>query len=139
MGLDETGDQKTQYGCLPHKRLITCSDSWDLLFRRYQDAGEKRRCVTATTSAVWTPGGNHPCGGSWAMPGVLRGGTSSMTPLKGVDSQVYALAQADSGWRCRASAGGSSVQANQLNGGRITNGAVIERELPSQFGALGYP
>ncbi|XNM83798.1 hypothetical protein ACLK1V_05890 [Escherichia coli] len=23
---------------------------------------------------------------------------------------------------------------NQLNGGRITNGAVIERELPSQFG-----
>lgn len=33
-----------------------------------------------------------------------------------------------------ASAGGSSVQVNQLNGGRITNGAVIERELPSQFG-----
>ncbi|WP_204270587.1 flagellar basal body P-ring protein FlgI, partial [Enterobacter hormaechei] len=50
-------------------------------------------------------------------------------------SQVYALAQGNilvGG--AGASAGGSSVQVNQLNGGRITNGAVIERELPSQFG-----
>lgn len=65
----------------------------------------------------------------------LRGGTLLMTPLKGVDSQVYALAQGNilvGG--AGTSAGGSSVQVNQLNGGRITNGAVIERELPSQFG-----
>ena len=61
----------------------------------------------------------------------LRGGTLLMTPLKGVDSQVYALAQGNilvGG--AGASAGGSSVQVNQLNGGRITNGAIIERELP---------
>ncbi|AZK50533.1 flagellar basal body P-ring protein FlgI [Salmonella enterica subsp. enterica serovar Derby] len=66
----------------------------------------------------------------------LRGGTLLMTPLKGVDSQVYALAQGNilvGG--AGASAGGSSVQVNQLNGGRITNGAIIERELPTQFGA----
>ena len=65
----------------------------------------------------------------------LRGGTLLMTPLKGVDSQVYALAQGNilvGG--AGASAGGSSVAVNQLNGGRITGGAVIERELPSQFG-----
>lgn len=65
----------------------------------------------------------------------LRGGTLLMTPLKGVDSQVYALAQGNilvGG--AGASAGGSSVQVNQLNGGRITNGAIIERELPTQFG-----
>ena len=58
-----------------------------------------------------------------------------MAPMEGVDSQVYALAQGNilvGG--AGASAGGSSVQVNQLNGGRITNGAVIERELPSQFG-----
>ncbi len=59
----------------------------------------------------------------------LRGGTLLMTPLKGVDNQVYALAQGN------ILVGGSSVQVNQLNGGRITNGAVIERELPSQFGS----
>lgn len=66
----------------------------------------------------------------------LRGGTLVMTPLKGVDNQVYALAQGNilvGG--AGASAGGSSVQVNQLNGGRITNGAVVERELPNQFGS----
>lgn len=68
----------------------------------------------------------------------LRGGTLLMTPLKGVDSQVYAVAQGNivvggSG----ASAGGSSVKVNQLAGGRISNGAIIERELPSQFGQTG--
>lgn len=66
----------------------------------------------------------------------LRGGTLLMTPLKGVDSQVYALAQGNilvGG--AGAAAGGSSVQVNQLNGGRITGGATVERELPSQFGA----
>lgn len=65
----------------------------------------------------------------------LRGGTLLMTPMKGVDNQVYALAQGNilvGG--AGASAGGSSVQVNQLNGGRITNGAVIERELPGTFG-----
>ncbi|MFI8415778.1 flagellar basal body P-ring protein FlgI [Serratia sp. NPDC078593] len=65
----------------------------------------------------------------------LRGGTLLMTPLKGVDNQVYALAQGNvlvGG--AGAAAGGSSVQVNQLNGGRISNGAVIERELPTTFG-----
>ncbi|PLR30611.1 flagellar biosynthesis protein FlgA [Chimaeribacter californicus] len=68
----------------------------------------------------------------------LRGGTLLMTPLKGVDNQVYALAQGNvlvGG--AGASAGGSSVQVNQLAGGRITNGATIERELPTTFGSGG--
>ncbi|MDU4095174.1 MAG: flagellar basal body P-ring protein FlgI, partial [Pantoea sp.] len=65
----------------------------------------------------------------------LRGGTLIMTPLKGVDNQVYALAQGNilvGG--AGAAAGGSSVQVNQLNGGRITGGATIEREMQSNFG-----
>ncbi|PMC24771.1 flagellar biosynthesis protein FlgA, partial [Klebsiella aerogenes] len=36
-----------------------------------------------------------------------------------------------------AAAGGSSVQVNQLAGGRISNGATIERELPTTFGSGG--
>ncbi len=65
----------------------------------------------------------------------LRGGTLLMTPLKGVDNQVYALAQGNilvGG--AGASAGGSSVTVNQVNGGRITGGATIERELQNNFG-----
>ncbi|AVF34764.1 flagellar basal body P-ring protein FlgI [Rahnella sikkimica] len=68
----------------------------------------------------------------------IRGGTLLMTPMKGVDNQVYALAQGNvlvGG--AGASAGGSSVTVNQVSGGRITGGATIERELPSTFGTQG--
>ncbi|AUX73476.1 flagellar basal body P-ring protein FlgI [Erwinia pyrifoliae] len=64
----------------------------------------------------------------------LRGGTLLMTPLKGADTQIYALAQGNvliSG--AGAQAGGSRVQVNQLNGGRISGGATVEREVPNDF------
>lgn len=69
----------------------------------------------------------------------LRGGTLLMTPLKGADGQVYAMAQgnmlvAGAG----ASAGGSSVQVNQLNAGRVPNGATVEREVPTSVGQGSY-
>jgi len=68
----------------------------------------------------------------------LRGGTLLMTPLKGVDGQVYAIAQGNllvGG--AGAEAGGSSVQVNQLNGGRINGGAIIERGVPTRVGEDG--
>lgn len=65
----------------------------------------------------------------------LRGGTLLMTPLKGVDGQIYAMAQgnlliAGAG----ASAGGSKVTVNHLLAGRIAGGATVEREVPMQLG-----
>lgn len=65
----------------------------------------------------------------------LRGGTLLLTPLKGADGQVYAVAQgnllvAGAG----AAAAGSSVQINQLNAGRIPSGATVEREVPTSVG-----
>ncbi|MDQ8032374.1 flagellar biosynthesis protein FlgI [Bordetella genomosp. 1] len=68
----------------------------------------------------------------------LRGGTLLMTPLKGADGQVYAIAQGNilvGG--AGASAGGSSVQINQLNGGRISAGAIVERPVPTSFAEDG--
>ncbi|MGU3524256.1 flagellar basal body P-ring protein FlgI [Enterobacteriaceae bacterium C23F] len=64
----------------------------------------------------------------------LRGGTLLMTPLKAADNQIYAMAQGNvliSG--AGAQAGGSRVQVNQLNGGRISAGATVEREVPNDF------
>jgi len=61
----------------------------------------------------------------------LRGGTLVMTPLKGADSQTYAMAQGNvvvGG--AGASAGGSSATINHLSVGRIANGATVEREVP---------
>ncbi|QNM98468.1 flagellar basal body P-ring protein FlgI [Chitinimonas koreensis] len=65
----------------------------------------------------------------------LRGGTLLMSPLKGVDGQVYGIAQgnvvvAGAG----AAAAGSSTQVNQLAVGRIPNGATVEREVPGGVG-----
>lgn len=64
----------------------------------------------------------------------LRGGTLLMTPMKGANGQVYALAQGNlivGG--AGAEAGGSSVQVNQLNGGTIPNGAIVERDVPTTY------
>jgi len=68
----------------------------------------------------------------------LRGGTLVMTPLKGADGQVYAMAQGNlvvSG--AGASASGSKVQINHLRVGRIPSGATVERSVATVLGASG--
>ncbi|HEY9279618.1 MAG TPA: flagellar basal body P-ring protein FlgI [Eoetvoesiella sp.] len=69
----------------------------------------------------------------------LRGGTLLMTPLKGANGQVYAMAQGNllvGG--AGAQSGGSSVQVNQLNGGIISNGAIVERSVPTSYARDGF-
>jgi len=62
----------------------------------------------------------------------LRGGTLLMTPLKGADNMVYAIAQGNMVvGGAGASANGSKVQINQLNSGRIPAGAIVERAVAS--------
>ena len=65
----------------------------------------------------------------------LRGGALLMTPLKGADGNVYALAQGNLivGGFGGEGADGSSVTVNIPSSGRIPNGAIIEREVPSPF------
>ncbi|MCP5120984.1 MAG: flagellar basal body P-ring protein FlgI [Pseudomonadales bacterium] len=66
----------------------------------------------------------------------LRGGTLLMTPLKGADGNIYAMAQGSlvvSGFGAEG-ADGSSVTVNVMNSGRIPNGALVERAVPSAFG-----
>lgn len=65
----------------------------------------------------------------------LRGGTLLLTPLKGADNRIYAMAQGNllvGG--AGASAAGSSKQINHLLAGRISNGATVEREVPTSVG-----
>jgi flagellar P-ring protein precursor FlgI len=62
----------------------------------------------------------------------LQGGTLLLTPLKGVDGQVYALAQGPvsvGGFTAGGAAGGG-VTKNHPTAGRIANGATVEREIP---------
>ncbi|MFN7510051.1 MAG: flagellar basal body P-ring protein FlgI [Betaproteobacteria bacterium] len=64
----------------------------------------------------------------------LRGGTLLMTPLKGADGQIYAVAQGNvlvGG--AGASAAGSRVQINHLSAGRVPAGATVERAVATPF------
>ncbi|HKJ77077.1 MAG TPA: flagellar basal body P-ring protein FlgI, partial [Gammaproteobacteria bacterium] len=66
----------------------------------------------------------------------LRGGTLLMTPLKGADGQVYAVAQGNlivSGFGASGD-DGSSITVNVPSAGRIPNGATVERTVRSPFG-----
>lgn len=65
----------------------------------------------------------------------LRGGTLIQTFLKGLDGNVYAVAQGSlivSGLGAEG-ADGSKVMVNTPTVGRIPNGATVEREVPSPF------
>ncbi|MCJ8520857.1 flagellar P-ring protein precursor FlgI [Pseudorhizobium tarimense] len=64
----------------------------------------------------------------------LRGGTLVMTSLTGADGQIYAVAQGAvivSGFSAQGDA--ATLNEGVTTAGRVPNGAIIERELPSHF------
>jgi flagellar P-ring protein precursor FlgI len=65
----------------------------------------------------------------------LRGGTLLMSPLKGADGKVYAIAQGNLavGGLGVSGADGSSIAINVPSVGRIPDGATVERSVPSSF------
>ena len=65
----------------------------------------------------------------------LRGGSLLMSPLKGIDGKVYAIAQGNlvvGGLGVQGS-DGSSITINVPSAGRIPNGAIVEKTIPSNF------
>ena len=66
----------------------------------------------------------------------LRGGSLLMTPLKGADNNIYAIAQGNvvvSGFGAEGS-DGSRITVNVPSVGRILNGAIVERSIDTPFG-----
>ena len=65
----------------------------------------------------------------------LQGGNLLFTPLKAADGQVYAVAQGpvSTGGFVVGSASGTGVQKNFPTVGRVVNGALIEKEISTDF------
>jgi flagellar P-ring protein precursor FlgI len=67
----------------------------------------------------------------------LQGGVLLQTPLIGADNHAYAIAQgpvAVGGFiGGEGGAGGATVQKNHPTVGQISNGAIVEHEIPAQF------
>jgi flagellar P-ring protein precursor FlgI len=137
VGLDGTGDQTTQ-------TPFTVQSMLSMMKQMGVNLPEGTKLQLKNVAAVMLTSSLPP----FAQPGQtldvtvssignaksLRGGTLVMTPLKGADGQTYAIAQGNlvvGG--VGASANGSSAQVNHLSVGRISNGATVERALPSNI------
>jgi flagellar P-ring protein precursor FlgI len=135
IGLDGTGDQTTQapfttqsLNSMLQQMGITVPPGTTMQLKNIAAV-----LVTAQLPAFAQPGQQIDVSvASIGNAKSLRGGSLVATPLKGADGQVYAMAQGGlivGG--AGASAGGSKVQINHLGGGRIPDGATVERAVPT--------
>jgi flagellar P-ring protein precursor FlgI len=137
VGLDGSGDQTTQtpftvqsLQSMLRQLGITLPPGTNLQLRNVAAV-----MVTATLPPFAQPGQQVDVTvSSLGNARSLRGGTLLMTPLKGADGQVYAVAQGNvvvGG--AGAAAGGSRVQINHLSAGRVPNGATVEQAVATPF------
>ncbi|MEZ5665760.1 MAG: flagellar basal body P-ring protein FlgI [Burkholderiaceae bacterium] len=140
VGLDGTGDQTTQ---MPYTAQGMSNYLQQLGLNLPADAKVSFKNVAAVMVTAQLPAFARPgqmidvTVSSMGNAKSLRGGTLIATPLKGLDGEIYAIAQGNllvGG--AGAAAGGSKVQVNHLSAGRIPAGAQVERSVPTAF-ALG--
>ena len=138
VGLDGTGDQTTQ--------APFTSQSFTSMLRQFGIAlptGTRLQLkniaavsVHATLPPFSKPGQTIDITvSSLANAKSLRGGTLLLTPLKGIDGNVYAMAQGDlvvGGFGAQGQ-DGSRISVNVQNVGRIANGAIVEQAVETSF------
>ncbi|WP_124079408.1 flagellar basal body P-ring protein FlgI [Pigmentiphaga humi] len=137
VGLDGTGDQTTQTPFTTQSLMSMLSNLGINVppGTRLQLKNVAAVMVTATLPPFSQPGQQLDVTvSSMGNAKSLRGGTLLLTPLKGLDGEVYAMAQGSvSVGGAGASAAGSRAQINHLSAGRIPSGATVEREVPTPF------
>jgi len=135
VGLDNTGDQtmQTPFTTQSLQNMLSQLGITLPAGKNMQLKNVAAVMVTASLPAYAQPGSQlDVVVSSMGNAKSLRGGTLLMTPLKGVDGQVYAIAQGNMlVGGAGASANGSKVQINQLAVGRIANGGIVERAVPA--------
>ena len=137
VGLDGTGDQTTQ---MPYTTQAMSNYLQQMgislppgTASQLQLKNVAAVIVTAQLPAFAQPGQQIDVNvSSMGNAKSLKGGTLIVTPLRGADGEIYALAQGNMVvGGAGASAGGSKVQINHLSAGRIPLGAQVERAVPT--------
>ena len=127
VGLDGTGDQTTQSPFTG----VTIPSNVNLQLKNVAAV-----MVTAELPPFAKPGQTIDVTvSSLGNAKSLRGGTLLMTPLKGADGEIYAMAQGSllvSGFGAEGR-DGSRVTVNVPSTGTIPNGATVEREVLTPF------
>ncbi len=138
VGLDGTGDQTTQ--------TPFTTQSFNSMLKQFgvtlpQGTNLQLKNVAAVAVHAELPPFSKPGQGvdvtisSIGNSKSLRGGSLLMTPLKGADGKIYAVAQGNLvvGGFGAEGADGSRITVNVPSVGRIPNGALVEREVPNAF------
>ena len=138
VGLDGTGDQTTSapfttqsINSLLQQMGVTVPAGASMQLKNVAAV-----MVTAQLPAFAQPGQPIDVNvSSLANAKSLRGGTLLMTPLKGVDGQVYAMGQGDLvvGGFGAEGGDGSKITVNVPSVGRIAGGAIVERSVETSF------
>lgn len=143
VGLDGTGDQTSQ---TPFTVQSLKSMLNQLGISIPPDINPQVKNVAAVTVSAVLPAFSKPgqnidvTVSSIGNAKSLRGGTLLMTPLKGADGEVYAVAQGNlvvGGFGAQGS-DGSSITVNIPSVGRIPNGASVERAVANAFNDGNY-
>ncbi len=142
-GLDDTGDDLK-------KNAFTLQAIYNLMVRNGISIDPKELddlkidniaavIVTATLPAFARPGSQIDVQvSSMGDAESLAGGTLLMTPLKGADGNVYAVAQGALTIGAFSFGGrAAKAQKNHPTVGRIANGAIVEGTVPVQLGQDG--
>jgi flagellar P-ring protein precursor FlgI len=142
VGLDGTGDRTTQapFTGQSLENMLTQFGVTIPPDVRVRVANVAAVMVTADLPAFARPGQEVDVTvSSIANADSLRGGTLVMTPLKGADGGVYAMAQGNLivGGLDAEGDDGSRITVNVPSVGRIPGGATVERKVRSGLGAAG--
>ncbi|MFA9461468.1 flagellar basal body P-ring protein FlgI [Thiohalorhabdus methylotrophus] len=136
VGLDGTGDSPQTSSPFTLKSMVSMLERMGINLRQEVDSMRPDNVaavmVTATLPPYTSQGQKiNVSVSSLGDAESLQGGVLVMTPLKGPDGQVYAVAQGPVSLGGFGAQGeGGEVQVNHLTSGSIPNGALVERELP---------
>lgn len=137
VGLDSTGDQTSQF---TNQSVVSMLNQLGVNLNPTQTSQLQLKnsaavILTATLPPYAKPGQQiDVTASSLGNAKSLKGGTLLMSPLKGSDGQVYAVAQGNiivGG--AGGSGGGSKVTVNHLSSGRIPSGATVEKTVNSEI------
>jgi len=134
VGLNRTGD-KTQQNLFTKQALQNLLERMGLTVRAQDLRPENLATVlvTANLPPFARPGSKIDVTvSSIGDARSLQGGVLILTTLKGIDGQIYAVAQGPitTGGFLAGNNAANSVQVNHPTVGRIPNGATVEREVP---------
>lgn len=129
VGLNKTGDGTTSFFTLQSIANMLRAMNIDMNPRDIQSKNVAAVVVTAKLSSFSKQGDTMDVTVSAIGDAKsIQGGTLLMTPLKGVDGKIYALAQGSLSIGGKNERGGGSL--NHATAGIVYGGGIVEREVP---------